>query len=248
MPNWKKIVTSGSNAAFNSLIVSSTITGSISGSLTGSLFGTASFLSGSTTVGNNLVTLPNPNAVTYLRVNADNTVTPRTPSQVLTDLGVASTILLFRDFNTYTVTNVVTDTITWSGSIPANTLQTNDFVEFNSIINTNSRNVDYKLFINTNNNLTNATQIAYFTNGGGTGNTGFQRYLYVTSSGINGFFKISPGSSISSPTPFQISSATASLVPINTTVTQYLLLSIAMNPGTAASASSVQSVIATITR
>jgi hypothetical protein len=47
MPNWKKVVTSGSAAAFSSLIVSSTITGSISGSLTGSLFGTASYVSGS---------------------------------------------------------------------------------------------------------------------------------------------------------------------------------------------------------
>jgi hypothetical protein len=47
MPNWKKIITSGSDAAFNSLIVSNTITGSISGSLTGSLFGTASYVSGS---------------------------------------------------------------------------------------------------------------------------------------------------------------------------------------------------------
>jgi hypothetical protein len=43
MPSWKKVITSGSNAAFNSLTVSSTITGSISGSLTGSLFGTASW-------------------------------------------------------------------------------------------------------------------------------------------------------------------------------------------------------------
>ena len=43
MPSWKKVITSGSNAAFNSLTVSNTITGSISGSLTGSLFGTASW-------------------------------------------------------------------------------------------------------------------------------------------------------------------------------------------------------------
>jgi hypothetical protein len=43
MPSWKKVITSGSAAAFSSLIVSSTITGSISGSLTGSLFGTASW-------------------------------------------------------------------------------------------------------------------------------------------------------------------------------------------------------------
>ena len=43
MPSWKKVITSGSNAAFNSLTVSNTITGSISGSLTGSLYGTASW-------------------------------------------------------------------------------------------------------------------------------------------------------------------------------------------------------------
>ena len=43
MPSWKKVITSGSAAAFSSLIVSSTITGSISGSLTGSLQGTASW-------------------------------------------------------------------------------------------------------------------------------------------------------------------------------------------------------------
>jgi hypothetical protein len=41
MPSWKKVITSGSAAAFSSLIVSSTITGSISGSLTGSLQGNA---------------------------------------------------------------------------------------------------------------------------------------------------------------------------------------------------------------
>jgi len=41
MPSWKKVITSGSSAAFSSLIVSNTITGSISGSLTGSLQGTA---------------------------------------------------------------------------------------------------------------------------------------------------------------------------------------------------------------
>jgi len=43
MPSWKKVITSGSSAAFSSLIVSNTITGSISGSLTGSLQGTASW-------------------------------------------------------------------------------------------------------------------------------------------------------------------------------------------------------------
>ena len=44
MPNWKKVIVSGSDASLNSLDVATGITGSsFSGSFTGSLFGTASF-------------------------------------------------------------------------------------------------------------------------------------------------------------------------------------------------------------
>ena len=47
MPSWKKVITSGSDAALNSINVTSgvTITGSlnVSGGITGSLFGTASY-------------------------------------------------------------------------------------------------------------------------------------------------------------------------------------------------------------
>jgi len=68
MPNWKKVVTSGSAAAFSSLIVSSTITGSLSGSLTGSLQGTASWAEYVVNGGNintsNLVTTSSFNAFT----------------------------------------------------------------------------------------------------------------------------------------------------------------------------------------
>jgi len=241
MPSWKKVITSGSNAAFNSLTVSSTITGSISGSLTGSL-------SGSTTVGNNLITLPNPGAVTYLRVNADNTITSRTPSQVLTDLGVASTIVLARDFNTYTVSNTTVETIAWSSSIAANTLQVNDFIEFNSQFNTNTPNsvqINYRLYINTTNSLVGATQIAYFSNSVGTGNAGLQRNIYVTAIGSSGNFKIL-NKDLSSTTSYGISSIAISNIPINTTIPQYLLISI--NMGNNTSTSSVQAVMATITR
>ena len=43
MPNWKKVLVSGSNASLNSLYVTNAVTASIfSGSFTGSLFGTAS--------------------------------------------------------------------------------------------------------------------------------------------------------------------------------------------------------------
>ena len=44
MPNWKKLITSGSDAVLNSLYVTGSITGSrFSGSFTGSLFGSASY-------------------------------------------------------------------------------------------------------------------------------------------------------------------------------------------------------------
>lgn len=47
---------------------------------------TASDLS-ATTVGNNLLTLANPSAIRFLRINADNTVDTRTAAQMLSDIG-----------------------------------------------------------------------------------------------------------------------------------------------------------------
>ncbi|CAB4188608.1 hypothetical protein UFOVP1175_41 [uncultured Caudovirales phage] len=47
---------------------------------------------GLTTVGTNLATLPNPSAVRYLRINADNTVSALTLAQLKTDLSVGSDI------------------------------------------------------------------------------------------------------------------------------------------------------------
>lgn len=45
---------------------------------------------GASTVGGNLLVATNPSAVTFIRVNADNTVTFRTPSELLTDIGAAA--------------------------------------------------------------------------------------------------------------------------------------------------------------
>jgi hypothetical protein len=50
MPNWKKVIVSGSDASLNSLFVTTSVTGSVfSGSFTGSLQGTASFAQNSLT-------------------------------------------------------------------------------------------------------------------------------------------------------------------------------------------------------
>jgi hypothetical protein len=45
---------------------------------------------GLTTVGTNLATLPNPSAVRFLRINADNTVTARTAAEMVSDLAITS--------------------------------------------------------------------------------------------------------------------------------------------------------------
>jgi hypothetical protein len=49
---------------------------------------------GLTTVGSNLATLPNPSAVRYLRINADNTVAALTLAELKTDLSLGSDITL----------------------------------------------------------------------------------------------------------------------------------------------------------
>jgi hypothetical protein len=55
---------------------------------------------GLTTVGTNLATLPNPSAVRYLRINADNTVSALTLSELKSDIGVGGYAALTSDFVT----------------------------------------------------------------------------------------------------------------------------------------------------
>jgi len=48
---------------------------------------------GLTTVGTNLATLPNPSAIRYLRINADNTISALTLAELKTDIGVGSSVV-----------------------------------------------------------------------------------------------------------------------------------------------------------
>lgn len=54
---------------------------------------------GGTTVGQNLFTLPNPGAIRFLRLNANNTVTLRTPAQFREDIGASGTEPVNADWN-----------------------------------------------------------------------------------------------------------------------------------------------------
>jgi hypothetical protein len=239
MPNWKKVVTSGSNAAFNSLTVSSTITGSISGSLTGSL-------SGSTTVGNNLITLPNPNAITYLRVNENNTVTPRTPSEVLTDLGVMGIIKIAKDATVRTVSNTAVNTIIASYAIPANTLQVDDFIRFETFLNTTvangQGNLVFQVYLNTSAAI-GGTSLFSHANSVGLFQGLFQRLLMVSAIGVTGNLRYQQSQAMSN---YVNNNTSVANLTINTTVTQYLVLAIQMPVNTATT--TTQGTLITITR
>ncbi len=54
---------------------------------------TASLITDSTTVGQNLIKLPNPSAVRYLRINADNTVSALSLASLKSDLGFNTAVL-----------------------------------------------------------------------------------------------------------------------------------------------------------
>jgi hypothetical protein len=68
-------------------------------------------VTGDTTVGSNLVTLPNPGAVTFLRINADNTVSTLDATTFRTAIGAGTSS------TTGTVTNVATGTGLTGGPI-----------------------------------------------------------------------------------------------------------------------------------
>jgi len=82
------------------LSLSGTVTGSGNITLGGTLSTPVSTINDSTTVGQNLVKLPNPSAVRYLRINADNTVSALTLSELKADIGVGGYAVLTSDFIT----------------------------------------------------------------------------------------------------------------------------------------------------
>lgn len=81
-------VTSSGNATTYNSVVPTTKggAGTVNGILKANGSGTVS-AAGETTVGNNLLTLTNPSAIRYLKINADNTVTARTAAEMLGDIG-----------------------------------------------------------------------------------------------------------------------------------------------------------------
>lgn len=75
---------------------------------------------GLTTVGTNLVTLPNPSDIRYLRVNADNTVSALTLAQLKTDLSIGSDITVVLGSNISNVGTGFEDVTGLSFAVTAN--------------------------------------------------------------------------------------------------------------------------------
>lgn len=81
---------------------------------------------GATTVGSNIFTLANPSAITFVRVNADNTVTARTPLQMAADIGYTTNTassLVARDASGNFSAGTITAALSGNSST-ATTLQT----------------------------------------------------------------------------------------------------------------------------
>jgi hypothetical protein len=85
-----KLNTSGGTINGNLTVTGTTTTSTISATTYQNIL--ASSISDSTTVGQNLVKLTNPSAISYLRVNADNTVTALTLAQLKSDLGLIRSV------------------------------------------------------------------------------------------------------------------------------------------------------------
>lgn len=207
----------------------------------------SSVISDGTDVGKNLLTLTNPNAISFLRVNADNSVTPRTPAQVLTDLNVAATIILGRDYSGVTFSNTTANNLMFSALIPANTLQANDYIELFSQFYSNVPNgvqIAWRVYLNTTATI-GGTLIATFTNSVGTGNTGFLRNIFVTAVGASGNLRLS-NTSGNAFMPYTLSSALISNVTINTTINQYIVIGAQM--ANATSTATIHGTIIRLTR
>jgi hypothetical protein len=182
----------------------------------------ASVISDSTSVGQNLMKLTNPSAISFIRINADNQVVTRTPSQVLTDLGISSNIILNRNFaDTTALTGTTANTLIYSVLIPANTLQANDWINLKTFVRASTAGANVNVYLNTSptipvSSIVTIGQLTLAANIGGL----FERNFMITSIGSTGSIKYFGGSALSAYTP---ANNTASSATINTTIEQYIV-------------------------
>jgi hypothetical protein len=166
---------------------------------------------------------------------------------VLTDLGVAATIILGRDFAGSTVSNTTTNTVVFSAQIAANTLQANDFIEFISQFSSTAPNgtaTTWRVYINTN-PIIGGVQIATWNNTVATNNTGFLRNIFITAIGASGNLRIT-GTALNQTTPYVNGNTPVANITINTNADLYIVLAVQM--GNATSTAGHQGTLLRVTR
>jgi hypothetical protein len=205
---------------------------------------TAAQITDATTVGQNVVKLTNPSAVSFIRVNADNTVTARTPSQVISDLGIANQIILNKNFaDTSAITGTTTPTIAFSVLIPANTLQANDWITSRLFCRTTGTGgTNFNVYINTSAAIPGGGTIIGQWAAAANQAALFERNWMITAAGSSGNLKYLPNTGVSAYTPGNFAFGNLT---VNTTVDQYLVF-VAVNGATTASATTNGNVITII--
>ena len=186
---------------------------------------TAARITDANTVGQNLIKLTNPNAISFIRVNADNSVTARTPAQVLTDLGVSANIILNRNFADTSLTGTTANTVIYSVLIPANTLTANDWINLKTFVRTNTAQTTVSVFLNTTPTIPSSSPVVIgnltlAANNGGL----YERNWMIPTSGVSGSIKSFQGNALSAYSPANFAASTAT---INTTVDQYIVFAAA---------------------
>jgi hypothetical protein len=201
---------------------------------------------GFTTVGTALATtIASPNAISFIRINANNTVETRTPAQVVSDLGISSNIIINRNFSdTAAITGTTAVTVLFSVLIPANTFQLNDWMttQLNAKTTTpGTGGTDFRIYLNTSPAI-GGTIIGQWT---ALLNTAalFERNFMVTAIGSSGSIKYAAFAGASPYTPQNVSWTSLTF---NTTINQYLVFAVAN--GTTTASSTTHGNLITITR
>ena len=113
------ISSAGTTHTFNLPTASATNRGALSAANWSTFNGKQDAI-GLTTVGTNLATLPNPSAIRYLRVNADNSVSALTLAQLKTDLSISSNLTVVLGSNVTNVGTALEDITAFSFAVSAN--------------------------------------------------------------------------------------------------------------------------------
>lgn len=156
-----------------------------------------------------------------------NTISATTYQNLPSGLTISSGVGTLAKTTTPVNTNVNANTLLWSFLIPANSLQVSDFIEATLAFSGNQINgitYGFRVWVNTANTLTNATQVAVFTSNNAFGYTHLLRHFWITATGASGTMRqIQTIASVI--TPYANTTAPFQAVTINTTTDLWFLVS-----------------------